>query len=487
MSELDQMAHRVVMGSFAGPSLPRWAEDRLASGLGSVAFFGSNVESPDQLAALSAALRAANPDVLVATDEEGGDVTRLHMDEGSPQPGNAALGAADDEDLTAAVAAEIGHELASVGVDLDLAPVVDVNSNPANPVIGVRSFGADPALVARHTRAWVAGLQSAGVAACAKHFPGHGDTSVDSHLGLPRVDAPLDVLRARELVPFVAAVESGALAVMTSHVLLPALDPGAPATLSGIVLGLLRSELGFDGLLVSDALDMAGASAGRGEAAAAVLALMAGCDLLCLGADKDAADVDRVVDAIVGAVKAGSLAEDRLAEAAGRVLAVSRRVQGWRGGGAFPTDDATAGRDAATRAVRVEGSLPALTGATVLRFRTGQSMAVGEVPWGLPVDAAVLRGRRHLDVTESTDLTALLRDAGHVGDAAVVAMVREPHRHPWVAARLAELAAICPELVTVEMGWPGPAQLPGRATVLTYGASKVNGEALDAVLAGATH
>jgi len=189
----------------------------------------------------------------------------------------------------------------------------------------------------------------------------------------------------------------------------------------------------------------------------------------------------------VGAVKAGSLAEDRLAEAAGRVLAVSRRVQGWRGGGAFPTDDATAGRDAATRAVRVEGSLPALTGATVLRFRTGQSVAVGQVPWGLPVDGAVLRGRRHLDVTESTDLTALLRDAGHVGDAAVVALVREPHRHSWVAARLTELAAICPELVTVEMGWPGPARLPGRATVLTYGASKVNGEALDAVLAGATH
>ena len=217
MSELEEMAHRVVMGSFAGPVAPSWVLDRLSAGLGSVALFGSNVRSSPQVTELTASLRAAGPDVLIATDEEGGDVTRLHMDRGSWAPGNAALGAADDLELTAAVAAAIGSELAGVGIDLDLAPVVDVNSNPDNPVIGVRSFGASSALVARHTQAWVDGLQSAGVGACVKHFPGHGDTAVDSHLGLPAVAAPLEALGARELVPFGVAVEACAIARAASR------------------------------------------------------------------------------------------------------------------------------------------------------------------------------------------------------------------------------------------------------------------------------
>jgi beta-N-acetylhexosaminidase len=268
------------MGSFAGPTLPTWAARLREGGLGSVCLFGSNIPAYAGVRALSDAVHSAGADVLVATDEEGGDVTRLYTAEGSPVPGNAALGAVDEPSLTRRVAASVGSVLAAAGIDLDLAPVVDVNSDPRNPVIGVRSFGADPALVARHTTAYVEGLQSAGVGACAKHFPGHGDTAVDSHLGLPTVDVGLDVLLARELVPFAAAVRAGTLAVMTSHVLLPALDADRPATLSPAVLGLLRGELGFDGLLVSDAVDMAGASAGRGEPAAAVLALAAGCDLV---------------------------------------------------------------------------------------------------------------------------------------------------------------------------------------------------------------
>jgi beta-N-acetylhexosaminidase len=510
VSDLDPMAHRVVMASFAGPVAPDWVLDRLRSGLGSVALFGSNVSSLEQVAELTASLRAAGPDVLVATDEEGGDVTRLHMTTGSPAPGNAALGAVDSVSLTAAVAASIGHELASVGVDLDLAPVVDVNSNPDNPVIGVRSFGASPDLVARHTHAWVDGLQSAGVGACVKHFPGHGDTAVDSHLGLPTVDVPLEVLRARELVPFAAAVEARAVAVMTSHVLLPALDPALPATLSPTVLRTLRDELGFDGLVVSDALDMAGASAGRGVPAAAVLATAAGCDLLCLGADKTAEEVDAVVRALVDAVRSGELAESRLVDAGSRVAAASERVRGWRGGGAFPGDDESPARVAATRALAVDGgravvgalgvdgpvaaggALPDQGGAVVLRFRTGTYVAVGQVPWGLPVDGSVLGGREHLDVTEESDVEEVVRQAelnessgaGTAGRRPIVALVREAHRHSWVLAALTSLAADRPDLVTVEMGWPGPTRLPGAAVVRTYGASKANGEALDALLSG---
>jgi len=268
------------MGAFPGPTVPAWMASRLDRGLGSICLFGSNIVTPDQLASLTAQLHTVAPDVLIATDEEGGDVTRLHLREGSPHPGNAALGVVDDVALTEAVARSIGLELFAAGVDLNTAPVVDVNSNPANPVIGVRSFGADPSLVARHARAYVTGLQSAGVGACVKHFPGHGDTAIDSHLDLPTVVAPLDVLRRRELAPFATAVAAGTLAVMTSHVLLPAIDQSLPATLSPSVLKLLRDDLGFDGL-VENGYDAIVSRDDVTELAAAVAMLMTTLSRLC--------------------------------------------------------------------------------------------------------------------------------------------------------------------------------------------------------------
>ena len=268
--------------------------DRLRDGLGGVCLFGPNIESAEQLRALNATLRAANPDAVIAIDEEGGDVTRLFYDRGAPFPGNAVLGRIDDVELTRRVAAAVGAALVATGCTLTFAPDVDVNSNPDNPVIGVRSFGADAELVARHTAAWVDGLQQTGVAASAKHFPGHGDTATDSHLALPVVDLPVETLRARELVPFRAAIAAGSRTIMTSHILLPQLDAEHPATFSARILqGLLRGELGFDGVIVTDALDMAGASGVHGIPEAAVRALAAGCDLLCIGTDNTDDQLDR--------------------------------------------------------------------------------------------------------------------------------------------------------------------------------------------------
>ena len=495
--DLERMAHGVLMASFRGSVAPDWVLARLRAGLGSVALFGSNVESAAQVRSLTDSLREAGPAVLVATDEEAGDVTRLHVATGSPWPGNAALGVVDDVRLTGLVAAGVGAELASAGVDLDLAPVVDVNSNPDNPVIGVRSFGASPGLVARHSRAFVAGLQSAGVGACAKHFPGHGDTTVDSHVGLPVVDAPLDVLRSRELVPFGEAVAAGSVAVMTSHVLLPALDGRLPATLSARAIDLLRGDVGFDGVVVSDALDMAGVSAGRGVPAAAVAALAAGCDLLCLGADGVEADVASVVAAIVAAVRNGELSAQRLESAVGRVRAARRRIDalGPAAGAAVRSgeDDAVAvglaaGREVARRAVIADVALPGLRGVPVLRFRTGSNAAVGQVPWGLPLDGAVQGGRPAVDVTEATagpDLVRRAVSATGREPGPVVALVRDAHRHPWVLESLRELDETVPGLVTVEMGWPGRERLPGRAgNVRTYGSAAANSDALDDVLSG---
>ncbi len=228
----------VLLPGFTGTDdLPTWLVDAARDGLAGVVLFGHNTPDVATTARLTARLRGASSDLLVAVDEEGGDVSRLEAATGSSLPGNAALGLVDDVAVTEEVGAALGRLLTATGVDLDLAPDLDVNSDPDNPVIGVRSFGADPALVARHGAAFVRGLHAGGAGACGKHFPGHGATNVDSHLALPVVDASLDELRARDLPPFVATIAPGdgsddALldAVMTAHVVVPALGP-LPATL----------------------------------------------------------------------------------------------------------------------------------------------------------------------------------------------------------------------------------------------------------------
>ncbi|MFV2120151.1 glycoside hydrolase family 3 protein, partial [Streptomyces sp. Act-28] len=324
----DTLTHdalAVLQPGFVGTTPPDWLLRRIGEGLSSVGLFGRNVDTPEQLTALTARLRAERDDVLVAIDEEGGDVTRLEVRTGSSFPGNLALGVVDDTDLTRAVAHELGRRLAACGVDLNWAPSADVNSDPDNPVIGVRSFGADPELVSRHTVAYVEGMQSAGVAACTKHFPGHGDTSVDSHLATPRIDVDPDTLRARELAPFRAAIAAGSRSVMSAHILLPALDPDRPATLSPRILtGLLRRELGYEGLIVTDGMEMRAIASTYGIERGSVLAIAAGADAICVGGGL--ADEETVLglrDALVRAVRTGELPEERLADAAARVRALA--------------------------------------------------------------------------------------------------------------------------------------------------------------------
>ena len=424
-SDVDRLALRVLMPAFPGTTLTRDVADLLAEGLGGVCLFASNTAAgPAAVAELTAAIHAAAPYAVVAVDEEGGDVTRLHALDGSPVLGPAALGAAGDLGLTRETGAVIGTELAAAGIDLDLAPVADVNSDPDNPVIGTRSFGTDATAAAAHTAAWVTGLQGAGVAACAKHFPGHGDTAQDSHLALPTVDVDLPTLLARELAPFAAAVEAGVASVMTSHLLVPAVDPTLPATLSRPVLGLLRDHLGYDGVLVTDALDMAGASAGRGIPEAAVLSLAAGADLLCLGADKDVALVREIQAAVAAAVRSGRLAQARLVDAVERIARMPR------GHGVATALDEARQLEGARRALTVEGELPDLRGAEVVSVATAANIAIGKVPWGLAPDRRVRPG------------------APVAGDRPVIVQVRDAHRRPEIVADGAA--------VVVEWGWPGP-------------------------------
>ncbi|MBO0654989.1 glycoside hydrolase family 3 protein [Streptomyces triculaminicus] len=490
---LTRDALTVLQPGFTGTTAPDWLLRRLGEGLSSVGLFGRNVASPEQLAALTAQLRAERDDVLVAIDEEGGDVTRLEVRTGSSFPGNLALGAVDDTALTRDVAHELGRRLAACGVNLNWAPSADVNSDPDNPVIGVRSFGADPALVARHTAAYVEGLQAAGVAACTKHFPGHGDTAVDSHHDLPRIDAGLATLRERELVPFRAAVAAGTKAVMSAHILLPALDPALPATLSPAALhGLLRAPvadggLGFDGLVVTDGMEMRAISATYGIERGSVMAIAAGADAICVGgglADEDT--VLRLRDALAGAVRSGELPEERLADAAARVRALARWTSGAGGDEEGTSPAPEIGLVAARRALRVTapaGHEPLTGPAYVAAFTPLANFAVGdETPWGVGAELGRLLPGTETRAygQETAGAEEVLADAG---ERRIVAVVRDVHRHPWMARALGSLVAARPGTIVVEMGL-NQAPPSGALHIATHGAARVCGVAAAEVIAG---
>ncbi|PSL00725.1 beta-glucosidase-like glycosyl hydrolase [Murinocardiopsis flavida] len=329
---LVRMVHAVLMPGFLGTEVPDWLARAVDGGLGSVLYFGQNLRRDPP--SLSAHLHRLRADLLVASDEEGGRVTRLHAAAGSPYPAHAELGTIGDTAHTRMVAATMGRELRAAGIDAALAPVVDVNSDPRNPVIGPRAFGADAADVARHGAAFIGGLHDAGLLCAAKHFPGHGDTRTDSHLALPVIDLDRATLADRELVPFRAAVEAGADLVLMAHIRIPALDD-APASASPATYRLLREDLGFTGPAVTDALDMwamahhtGAADTCEGAARGAVAALAAGADLLCLGnpatsGHDDEALFRTVLGRLLDAVDSGALAPARLEEAAQRVAALA--------------------------------------------------------------------------------------------------------------------------------------------------------------------
>jgi beta-N-acetylhexosaminidase len=274
-----------------------------------------------------AAAQAGQPPLLIAADQEGGQL--IAVDQTTPFPGNMALGAAGSDKLAYKVGRALGKELSAVGINVDFAPVCDVNSNPLNPVIGTRSFGEDPKLVARLSAALIRGLQSAGVAATAKHFPGHGDTSSDSHRGAPIVRHSAKRVRSVELVPFRAAVNSKVRLVMTAHIVMPALNGGSdelPATLSPRILrDLLRRKMRFNGVVVSDALDMHAMDQGPGYVAETMAAVAAGIDLLLF--NHDLSRVEPAWSNLVQAARRGLLSADEIHASARRIMALKNWVK----------------------------------------------------------------------------------------------------------------------------------------------------------------
>ena len=351
-TELKKIAGQLIMVRFPGTVLDAATAAFLRdNGIRGVCLFRGNMTDSAQLAQLTADLRAAmGPDALIAIDQEGGAVVRSTW---VPAPPAAmGLGAADDADLAQRTGAAVARAVRALGFNWNFAPVLDLNNNPHNPVIAERSFGAEPQRAAALAMAWMAGSHAEGVACCVKHFPGHGDTHVDSHRDLPTVDKPLAELEQFELLPFRLAAPS-APAMMTAHIVYPAIDAENPATMSRAILHeLLRQRWRYDGVIITDGMDMHAIAGRYGVGNAAVRALAAGADMvMALGTMETQ---QQTLDAIAAALADGTLAQDAVAASLARLAALAR---------AYPCrpQDYTAQQDAADRAVMAEGWRRALT------------------------------------------------------------------------------------------------------------------------------
>ena len=465
----DAVRHAVLgclLGAAAGPDAPTWLLELLDEGLAGVTVFSSNIDGD-----YVAAVRRARPDAVVAIDEEGGDVTRLHWRHGCPLPGNAALGAVGDPAVTAEVAELTAWSVLDAGANLMLAPCVDVNTDPANPVIGARSFAADPRVAAAHAHAFVAGARRAGVATCAKHFPGHGATSVDSHLALPEVTDPWEVISERDLPPFAAAIDAGVDSVMLGHLKVACLGD-APASQNTTVVERLRGELGFTGVVVTDALDMAAVGSADTLGAAAVASLQAGCDLLCLGSGLDASQVVAAIDETAAALTDGRLDAEALRRSNDRVqvlvAAAQRRRQACGRETTARGRVEELGSAVAARAIAVRGALPALRSPLLVECRPAQAASSRDVAWGVGHLVAGRVPAAVVSIGSSDDAARVLdRYAGRP----IVVVVRGLAAAPWQRSVVESAAAGAGPLVLVELGWPALDPPAADAYVVTHGAS----------------
>jgi beta-N-acetylhexosaminidase len=474
-----------------------------------------NLNEPRQVAQLSnglqrAALRTgARIPLLVSIDQEGGSVVYRMLEPATQLPGNMALAASRSSDDVRRSSEIIGTELAAMGINQNYAPVADVNINPDNPIIGVRSFGSDPALCSQLVAESVRGYHRGEVASAAKHFPGHGDTDVDSHTGLPVIKHTREELEKIDLPPFRAAIARGVDTIMTAHIVVPALDSsGAPATMSKpIVTGLLREELGHRGLIVTDALDMGGATEDFPPDVAPVRALKAGCDQLVLAPKTDTAHA-----AVLKAVKSGEVSEERLDASVLRILEHklrrglfprpyvdedrAARVVGSRGHAA----DAARITDRTVTLVRNEsGTLPLsgdprdvlVTGwdtsqvgtlATAIGKRSGQAataLATGAAPGEAQIEEAVAAAGDHDVTVVLTNAAAATKDKGaaqadlvkalvKAGRPVVAVAVRNPYdirRFPGVPAFLATFSYGKPSLASVVRALYGDINPGGKLPV----------------------
>jgi beta-N-acetylhexosaminidase len=484
MDELERLINSCMLAGVSGPALPEWLAEGLRAGLAGITIFpGPHLADRGAVAAVAAQARAVDPEALVSLDEEGGDVTRLEYAVGSSYPGNLALGEADDLDLTRRTAAAMAQDLVAAGVNYNLAPSLDVNSDPRNPIIGVRSFGAEAHKVTRH-----------GVAVAAKHFPGHGDTVTDPHLTMPKVEADATTLHRRELAPFAAAAEAGVASLMVAHALYSALDENYPATCSPHILQtLLRAELGYPGVVLSTAVAIEAGHGTERACEAAVATLAAGSDLLLLGPAVTGHIYAAICDAIATALRSGQVSQAALEASQARIARMRQQFRipadttGKPGqpGSTGTRQRAAIGLTAARRAVRARGTVALRGPATVVELRPAGNAATGEAYWSL---AGSLSSHglvaRTIQITSEADISAL-PDFPDLPQGPLVLAVRDAYRTPWQREFALKTCAARPDAILVAVGMPDDAGLSQGPFIAAYGAGFVNLQAASDLLAGA--
>jgi beta-N-acetylhexosaminidase len=497
-SALGRLAGGLLCVGIPGPQVePALAERLRALAPGGVILFARNVTTPEATRTLTQRLREMLDDaspLSVCVDQEGGRVARVPRD--VPLPSMLALGAANDASLAERAARALARTLREIGANVDVAPVLDLALDGRSTVVGTRSFGDDAERVAELGAALVRGLQGGGVAATPKHFPGHGATPADSHVSLPVVATDAATLRSREWLPFTRAFAAGARAVMSAHVLVPALDPDLPATLSPRILrDLLRGELGFTGVCFSDCLEMEGVAARFGTARAGVMALAAGADALLVS--HDLARAEAVRDAIVAAVTAGELPLARVEEAAARVAAFRRNHATSAQSGAMDSVEADdVAREIARRAiVRLRGELVIAPErpVTIVSFEGAASDGVATNATERPSLNLALRRRRMRSELlrvplrpEPAMLETLLDVLRGQAERTLVVLTRRAHLHAAQREGVSALLAAVPEALVVSMLEPFDAACFPQARHLAccFSDEVTSIEALADVLAG---
>lgn len=495
----DQKIGQLMMVGFDGTAVDAELRRMITDyHIGGVILFARNVRSPEQVARLTnelqtIAVESGHPGLFIAIDQEGGRVARLTEDKGFTEfPSAMALGATGEPENAYRMASAMAAEMRAVGINIDFAPDLDVNNNPANPAIGTRSFSSDPDTVAAFGAAFARGLQENGVLAFGKHFPGHGDTSIDSHIDLPLVPHDRIRLDEVELLPFRAAIQANFAGIMSAHVTFPAIDPnpGMPATLSHAVLtGLLRNELGFKGLIATDSLEM-GALAQNGypPPVGAPLAFAAGADLLLF--NRDHAMHKLAFDNLVQAAKEGKVSQQQLDVSVRRILETKQKF-----GVLIPALIPDPGKAAALTAtaehpaLALELARKAITllkaDASLLPLRSGEPVLVIETAAAKGLSA--LLGGKALEIKNDPDPHAIA-DALHAARSAhnVIVTTTDASLYPGQVKLVNELLAQNPNVIIVSVRAPYDINvLPGVSSVLAaYGSNPPTLRAIADVLTG---
>lgn len=458
----EKSALKLFSPGFGGTKVPEWLKKFLDNGLGGVTLFGSNTPDLETANNLVAQLRFYNPDLIVSIDEEGGDVTRLFAKEGSPIPSAALLGKINDVEFTEKCFLNLGNVLKNLDIDLTFAPVADVVSSPKNPILGVRSFGTDSDLVCKHISAAVTGLKKAKVSSSLKHFPGHGGAIEDSHHSLPKVAGSYEMLEQIHLKPFLSGIIAGADSIMVGHLIIESLDAHNAASQSKIIMNeLLRKKINYQGVIITDALDMGALGGPANIANSAVNAISAGADFLCFsGLSEQEEFVLNSTKLVVKAISTGAIDESKVADSAIRNARLRKKSDQEIQSNSINLNELLVGFE-------IHGNPKINTQSIKYSQLNGEpTIAAGYINWG--IKKALVS--KNLSVNVVDDFM----------DAEIL-VFRDAWRDSKMFSQIMRIRDFNPDCIFIDMGWP-TLEFNAKNLIRTFGVSAITSDAVVAVL-----